>query len=124
MMVIFDNLESDIIIKTSIEIQKFMKKMQISELWKNIRVWIWINSWNVILWTIWSNNRMEITIIWDVVNTASRIEWLTRNNWYNIIISESTYKNLKIPNNYKIIDLWLTSLKWKKSKIKIYGVWL
>lgn len=121
-MVIFDNINSDNVIKVAIEIQNFMQKFQILEIWKKIWIGIWINSWEVILWTIWSNNRMEITIIWDVVNTASRLEWLTRIYQNSIIISESTYKNILNPENFVISDLWYKVLKWKENKIKIYWV--
>lgn len=122
MMVIFDNIYSDNSIKAAIEVQSFMQKFQVSEIWKKISIWIWINSGEVILWTIWSNNRMEITIIWDVVNTASRLEWLTRIYENNIIISEATYKNILNQENFIISDLWYKTLKWKEKEIRIYWV--
>lgn len=121
-MIIFDWMNSDSAIKAAIEIQNFMNKIQSSDVWKKISVWIWINSWDVILWTIWSDKRMEITIIWDVVNTASRIEWLTRAFKNNIIISDSTFKWIQKTEDFTINNLWLKTLKWKKTKIRIYGV--
>jgi len=122
MMIIFDGEDSDLAIKSAIEIQNFMKKFKIQDVWKKISVWIWINSWEVILWTIWSEERMEITIIWDVVNTASRIEWLTRTFKNNLIISDSTYKWISNKKNFWVKDLWFHPLRWKRWKIKIYGV--
>lgn len=121
-MVIFDNHHADSAIKSAIEIQNFIQKFQVSEIWKKIWVWIGINSWDVILWTIWSKNRMEITIIGDVVNTASRIEWMTRIYKDNIIISEATYNTIKNLNNFTITELWNKELKWKKKIIKLYWV--
>lgn len=121
-MIIFDWKTSDQAIKSAIEIQNFMNKFQISEVGRKISVWIWINSWEVILWTIWSTKRMEITIIWDVVNTAARIEWLTRSFKNNIIISDSVFKSIDNVDNFTVQDLWLKTLKGKKKKIKIYGV--
>lgn len=121
-MIIFDNQHADSAIKSAIEIQNFIQKFQVSEIWKKIGIWIWINSWDVILWTIWSKNRMEITIIGDVVNTASRIEWMTRIYKDNIIISEETYKTIKNINNFTIKELWNKELKWKKKIIKLYWV--
>jgi len=41
----------------------------------NLEVWIWINSWNIIQWWVWSNKLKEETVIWDVVNIASWI-WI------------------------------------------------
>lgn len=122
MMIVFEWEETDSIIKTSIEIQNFISKFQVSDIWKKINIWIWINSWEVILWTIWSKKRMEITLIWDVVNTASRLEWLSRIFKEKIIIWEQTYNSIKNKNIFSINYLWLKELKWKKQKIKIYWV--
>lgn len=122
MMIIFDDNISDLSIKSSIEIQNFISKFQVSEVWKKIKVWIWINSWEVILWTIWSRNRMEITIIWDTVNTASRIEWLTREYTDKIIISEATYNIIKDISKFTIKEIGERELRWKSNKIKLFSV--
>lgn len=122
MLVIFPFRSSDNVLEASVEIQKYMKNFTISDIWKNISVWIWINSWVVIMWTIWSKNRMEVTIIWDTVNTTSRIENLTRKNKEKIIISETTFKLAKNKEKFKINYLGEKILKWKKVKKKIYGV--
>lgn len=122
MMVIFDGNFSDNTIKTSIEIQQFMKTFRISKLWKKISVGIGINSWEVILWTIWAKNRMEISVIWDIVNTASRIENLTRHYNENIIIGKNTYDSIKNKNDFNIVNLWIKNLKWKRKKIEIYWI--
>ena len=121
-MVIFDCESSDSVIKSAIEIQLFINKFQVSDIWKKISVWIWINSWEVILWTIGSRNRMEITIIWDVVNTTSRIEGLTRWNKNNILISDATFKIIKNQKSFNIVNLWIKALRWKSKKIKIYWI--
>lgn len=121
-MIIFDSNSSDSSIKASIEIQNYIKKFQINEVWKKISIWIWINSWDVILWTIGSYKRMEITVIWDTVNTASRIENMTRQLKQNILISESTYKKLENKDRYVVNELWVKKLRWKRDKIKVYWV--
>lgn len=121
-MIIFDDSTSDNCIRASIEIQKYIKKFQINEVWKRISIWIWINSWEVILWTIWSAKRMEITVIWDTVNTASRIEDMTRNVKENILISQSTYEKLNHKDKYAINEIWVKKLRWKNEKIKIFWI--
>lgn len=121
-LIIFDSKDSDNAIIATIEMQKFISKLPVSGMWNKVSVWIWINSGEVILWTIGSKNRMEITIIWDVVNTASRIEWLSRKTKENIIISEETYNNIVNKDQFFINELWYKSLRWKKISIKIYGV--
>ena len=51
-MIIFDSNSSNPVVKASLEIQDFIKKFNFSEIWKSINIWIWINSWEVIMWTI------------------------------------------------------------------------
>jgi adenylate cyclase len=65
---------------------------------------------------------MEITVIWDTVNTASRIESMTRQFKDNILISESTYKRLSNRDTFVINEIWLKRLRWKREKIKILWV--
>lgn len=122
MMAVFEWDQSDYSIKAAIEIQNFISKFQVSEIGRKISVWIWINSWKAILWTIGSKKRMEITIIWDVVNTASRIESLTRVYENNIIISDSTYKKISNIKLFNITELWLKQLRGKKKKLKLYNI--
>lgn len=121
-LIVFTEQNSDNILKASIDIQKYIKNFRVSEIWKNISIWIWINSWNVIMWTIGSNKRMELTIIWDVVNTASRIESFTRKFKDKIIISEETFNSIENNKEFNISDLWEKILKWKKIKKRIYWV--
>lgn len=122
MMVVFDNNNMNNSINTAIDIQEFFKKVQIKEIWKKIEIWIWINFWEVILWTIWNKKRMEITLIWDVVNTASRIQWLTRFYKEKILFSESVYNLIENNEKFNISNLWYKTLKWKKNKINIYWI--
>jgi len=122
MMVIFDQPDSDNIIKSAIEIQEFIKKMNFSNASKQIKIWIWINSGEIIMWTIWSKSRMEITVIWDVVNIASRLEKLSRFYNRNIIIWESTFKKIKNINNFRIEYLWKKEIRWKESYMDLYWI--
>jgi len=122
MMVIFDQENSDNTIKAAIEIQNFIKKFNFSYISRQIKIWIWINSGEIIMWTIWSKSRMEITVIWDVVNIASRLEKLSR--FYNkgIIISEDIFNYIKNKNDFKIDYLWKKEVKWKEAYIKLYWI--
>lgn len=122
LLAVFVDEKSNNSLKASLEIQKYIKNFKISEIGKNISIWIGINSWDIIIWTVWSKNRMEVTVIWDIVNTASRIEWLTRNFKEKIIISKETYDAVKGNNNFSIKYLGEKILKWKKTKKKIYSV--
>jgi class 3 adenylate cyclase len=65
---------------------------------------------------------MDITIIWDSVNTASRIENLTNNENKWILFSENTFNLIKNKNNFKIEKVWEKQLKWKKEKVFLYSM--
>ncbi|MDD2870718.1 MAG: adenylate/guanylate cyclase domain-containing protein [Candidatus Gracilibacteria bacterium] len=121
-MIIFDEKNSDSAIKSAIEIQNFISKFQVSEVGKKISIGIGINSGDVILGTIGSRNRMEITIIGDAVNTASRLESLTREYTEDILISGNTYDNISNKKLFNINELGLKILRGKKEKIRLYGV--
>lgn len=121
-MLVFDTKESDPALKTAIEIREFMKKINVSKLREDITVGIGINSGKAILWTIGSRKRMDITIIWDNVNIASRLEDLTRkeNDW--IIFSQSTYDSLLKKENFNSHFIGKRSIKWRESRINLYWI--
>lgn len=121
-MIIFDEWNELEAFESTIEIQKFVSQFKITEVWKKLNVWIWINFWEVVIWTVWSKNRMEVTVIGDSVNTASRIQSLTRdlNKW--IIFSHDFYEKIKLKTTEKILFLGTKKLKWKNKEVKIY--WL
>ncbi len=122
MLIIFSWNESDKVVKTAVEIEQYINSINFYWNNKKISIWIWINSWNVIIWTIWSKNRMEITVIWDVVNTAAKLEELTRRSKYQILITDNCYKKIRDKSKFKIEDFWFKNIKWKKERIKIYWV--
>jgi len=121
-MIIFDEEYSDNALLCSIEIQDFIKKFQISTIWKRINIGIWINSWEVIAWTIWTKKRMDATVIGDNVNTASRLEHLTRKYEDNIIISSNTYDVIQDKEKFNLTLLWKEKLSWKEREVEIYWV--
>jgi two-component system sensor histidine kinase ChiS len=65
---------------------------------------------------------MEATVLWDTVNTASRLEDLTRTYNKNIIISESVYKLIENKWKFSINFLWKEPLRWKEKEISFYSV--
>lgn len=108
-MYTFDDLENAIKFaqNTIKEEQNFLSKY-----W--LKVWIGINKWKVIKWWIWSKNKKEETVIWDVVNTASRLEW-----WENEI---RIFKKI-LPDWYKVKEIWKIQLKWKEKEEEIVSIY-
>lgn len=121
-MIIFEQETSDNAIMCSLEIMEFIRKFQVSAVWSKINIWIWINSWEVIMWTIWTKNRMDVTVIWDNVNIASRLQWLTRKYSKKIILSEHTYDLIENKDKYIFEKIWEEKLLWKENTVVLYSM--
>ena len=121
-LAIFDDYHTDDALHAAIEIQEFIKKFQISTVGRYIDIGIGINTGSVIMWTVGTKRRMDATVIGDVVNTASRLESLTRDHEQHILVSEDTYESLSHRELFSFHDLWEVELRWKKQQLKIYGV--
>ncbi len=87
-----------------------------------INVGIGINTGTLIVGTVGIEERMDCSVISDVVNTASRLETLTRNFNIELIIGEEAYEQLKQKEKYDLRFLGLTKVRGKSLPIKIYEV--
>lgn len=65
---------------------------------------------------------MEVTVISDAVNQASRMEGLTKVYGVGTLISENTFKNLINPENYSLRMLGSFTVKGKKEPITILEI--
>jgi len=112
----------DMACRTAILQRKALIKIrdELKNMWSNvyINMRIWINTGNVVIWNFWSSKRYDYTALGDNVNLASRLEWINKQYWTNVIITEETY-NWSTKDMFITRDLDLITVKWKNKPVKI-----
>ena len=100
-------------------IQQYNKKRQAKGRLP-IKVGIGLNTGQLMLGIIGDPKRYDSSVISDAVNTASRMEGLTKFFGTSIILSESTLSELTEPKSYHTRYLGLVQVKGKQQALKIY----
>jgi class 3 adenylate cyclase len=85
-----------------------------------IRFGIGIHAGPLMLGTIGENNRMDSTVISDAVNTASRLEGLTKKFSKDILVSGQTLKRLARPNDFATRYLGEEMVKGKTKAVQVF----
>lgn len=87
---------------------------------QRITVGIGLNSGVVAITALGSTNRLDVTVIGDTVNTAARLEALTKTYGVNILISEHTYIRLSNPGSFDLRFLDRMVARGKKIPLSVY----
>lgn len=124
-LAIFDNEENHAKSAILCANEVLIKVKQLQQKWINeskpkIDVGVGINSGELFIGNIGTQERMEYTVIGDTVNTASRIEGYNKIYKTKFLIGESTYQLVK--SLVDVIKINQVSIRGKSQKVNIYEV--
>jgi signal transduction histidine kinase/CheY-like chemotaxis protein len=108
---------------TAIKIQEKLRQyneMRISKGRIPIRTGMGLHTGPLIMGITGDDRRMDAAIISDTVNTASRIESLSKHYFSNILLSEASIKGLKNPEKFNFRFLGKVQVKGKHNILKIF----
>lgn len=110
-------------VRTALDFQK--RTHEISERWKaklgvEIKNGVGINTGEAVVGTMGSQQRLEYTAIGDTVNLAARLESITKDFRSPVIISETTYQDVR--TQFRTRCLGEVTVKGKEIPVKIYAV--
>jgi class 3 adenylate cyclase len=87
----------------------------------SLRVGIGVNSGRVIAGTVGGGGRLEFTVIGDTVNTAARVEGVTRETGDEVLITEAT-RALLPAGRYSYGERPPVALKGKRESVRLWAV--
>lgn len=121
-MAIFPGNAADAL-SAAVEMQKEVREFNKLRQQKNqtqIQIGIGMHTGSLIMGLTGDKYRMDACTISDTVNTASRIESLTKHYKANILLSEASLAQIKEVEKFHLRNLGFVQLKGKQKSIKIH----
>ena len=116
---------ADSALRASIAILNLLNKLNNNRVSKNlpeISFGIGLNTGKLILGTVGDSERVDGTVISDTVNSAARIEELTKFYNVSLLISDSTLNKLKNKEKYSLRKISESQIRGKEKTIVLYEV--
>ncbi|MEL6626812.1 MAG: two-component regulator propeller domain-containing protein, partial [Bacteroidota bacterium] len=114
---------SDDALNAMIEMQVKLREYNVERIAKDrpeIAVGMGLHSGSLIMGIIGDSQRTDAATISDTVNTAARMEGLTKSFGVRILISGSSYKGLKEPEKYHFRYIGKVKVKGKNESVEVY----
>jgi adenylate cyclase len=121
-MAIFPGNASDAL-SAAIKMQKAVREFNVSRVLRKkppIKIGIGLHTGPLIMGITGDNHRLDATTIADTVNTASRLEALTKYYRGDILLSETSLKSILDRDAFHLRHLGLVQLKGKTKPIVVY----
>ena len=110
-------------LQAAIDMQKVLREYNLQRQDQNrqtLKMGVGLHTGPLIMGVIGDQKRMDAATIADTVNTASRIESLTKHYGVSILLSEDCIKQMGSPENFDFRFLGKVQVKGKKEPVGLY----